>query len=85
MKKITQKSQKEEAVYFSDFSSEGFEEFPPVTINISFGYGSKYDGTDIEIHLSDKEFSSINDYLLQQFNSESKKHYTKALLFEKRE
>ena len=46
MKKITKPKQKEEAVYYSDFSGKCFGEYaPPVRLKLEFGYGSIYDGS----------------------------------------
>ena len=45
MKKVTKPAEKEEAVYYSDFSGKTFGEFfPHVEVNIEFNY-SQFMGT----------------------------------------
>ena len=60
MKIITRPRQEEEAEIFSDFSGERFQhDIPEVTIKMSFNYGSKFDDSEIEFHLSDDEAKDI--------------------------
>jgi len=55
VKKITKPFCREEATYYSDFSGKCFGECgPDITLKLEFGYGSKYDGAAIELHLSDR-------------------------------
>jgi len=56
MKKIIKPLEKEQSVYYSDLSGKCFGEWgSPVEIKIEFNYGSKYDGSQISLHLSDEE------------------------------
>jgi len=74
MKKIFRPAEKEEAVYFSDFSGKSFGEFdPPVELKISFNYGSKYDGTEVTVDLDDEEIKPILDILKQSISEDFKK------------
>lgn len=60
MKIVTKPKQQEEAEIFSDFSGERFQhDIPEVMIKMSFNYGSKFDDSEIEFHLSDLESKSI--------------------------
>jgi len=53
MKVIIKPKQKEEAEFYSDFSGDRFEhDIPEVELNFSFGYGSGFDGSDLNFHLS---------------------------------
>ena len=72
MKKIIQPQQKEKAEYFSDFSGESFEGFyPDVQIKFEFNYGSEFDGSRVEFHLTNKEAKHILDFIRMNL-SESK-------------
>jgi hypothetical protein len=74
MKKIIKPLEKEQSVYYSDFSGKCFGEWgSPVDIKIEFNYGSKYDGSQISLRLSDEETEHLlysiklkmsNDYKL---------------------
>lgn len=74
MKKITKPLEQEEAVYYSDFSGKifegGFE--PPVKLKLEFNYGSKYDGSKLELDLDDDDATIIIDFLKKHLNEESK-------------
>ncbi len=64
MKKIIQPQQKERAEYFSDFSDESFEDFhPDVQIKFEFNYGSEFDGSKVEFHLTDQEAKHVLDFI----------------------
>jgi hypothetical protein len=82
MKKIIIPEQKEEAVYFSDFTGKPFEQFgAPVELKFEFNYGSKYDNYSFTLHLDDKDIQPILDLIkskvidsdntvfLQEYNS----------------
>jgi hypothetical protein len=74
MKKITKPAEKEEAVYYSDFSGKCFGEYhPPVEMTLEFNYGSKYDGSKITFHLDDKDVDDILSMLKGKLINESKK------------
>lgn len=74
MKKITKPVQKEESVYYSDFSGKCFGEYyPPVTLKIEFNYGSIYDGSKIILDLDDKDIGDILFLLKSKLSDETKK------------
>ena len=74
MKKITKPAEKEEAVYYSDFSGKCFGDFhPPVELMIDFGYGSKYDGSKLRFDLDDKDTEDILALLKSKLSNDSKK------------
>jgi hypothetical protein len=78
MKKIIKPLEHEEAVYYSDFSGKNLGEFGvPVELKISCGYGSKYDGSDIVLHLDDSDLEkflvTIKDFISDDFKNEIKK------------
>lgn len=74
MKKILTPKQEEESVYYTDFKGECFGEMePPITLKISFNYGSKSDGEEIEIHLTDEEFEPVLKLIENKMCEESKK------------
>jgi hypothetical protein len=64
MKKITQPKQEERAEYFSDFSNKSFEGFnPDVEIKFEFNYGSEFDGSRVEFHLTNEEAKHVLDFI----------------------
>jgi hypothetical protein len=74
MKKITKPAEKEEVVYYSDFSGKCFAEMhPPVELILDFGYGSGYDGSKLTFHLDDKEVEDVLALLKSKLNNETKK------------
>jgi hypothetical protein len=80
MKKVLIPKQKEESIYYSDFKGKCFGEIePPITIKICFNYGSKNDGEEIEIHLTDEEFEPLLKLIENKLCEESKKIIKKIL------
>lgn len=74
MKKILKPSEKEEAEYRSDFSDKSFIRFDPdVEIKFEFNYGSKFDGANLELHLTDEESKVILDFIRSKLSQEKKK------------
>jgi hypothetical protein len=75
MKKILVPKQLEEATYFSDFTGEPFGDLfhPPVTLKLEFNYGSKYDSSEITLHLSDKDVEPILDLIKSRLNPDVQK------------
>ena len=73
MKKILKK-QREVAQTWSDVSGKPFEhEIPEVELKIYFGYGSKYDESELELHFTDKEFEPILALIKLKLCNKSKK------------
>lgn len=74
MKKTTKPAQKEEAVYYSDFSGKCFGDWdPPIELIIYFNYGSKYDGSKLRFDLDDKDAEDILALLKSKLSSDTKK------------
>jgi hypothetical protein len=63
MKKIIKPEQREEATYFSDFSGKPLGECEPVTMTISCGYGSDYDGTEVKFHFDSDDLLELMKFL----------------------
>ena len=81
MKKITKPAQREEAVYYSDFSGKCFgEAHPPVELVLDFGYGSGYDGSKLTFHLDDKDVEDILLLLKSNLSNETKKQFKEKLV-----
>jgi len=73
MKKIIKPSQREEAVYYSDFSGKCFGElYPPVNLTLDFNYGSAYDGSKLKFDLNDEDIESVLPLLKSKLNNEIK-------------
>ena len=85
MKKVTQPKQEERAEYFSDFSGQSFQGFnPDVEIKFEFNYGSEFDGSRVEFHLTDAEAKHVLDFIRRNL-SEDKKNELKNKLEENEE
>jgi hypothetical protein len=83
MKKTIKPEQKEEAVYYSDFSGKCFGQwFPPVELTIEFGYGSAYDGSSLTFHLDDGDMEDIIKLLHTKLSKEAKSSIKKKLSIE---
>lgn len=80
MKKIIKPAEKAVCVYFSDFSGKVFGEFDPeVKYKIEFNYGSKYDGTEIELHMTDEESTSLLEHIKGELTEDFKNTKKKEL------
>lgn len=82
MKKIIKPAEREESVFYSDFSGKNLGEFDsPVDVKIICGYGSKYDGCDITLHLDDNDLqkllTSIKTLISDDYKAEIKKKLEK--------
>jgi hypothetical protein len=74
MKKITKPAEKEESIYYSDFSGKCFGEAdPPIELVLDFGYGSKYDGAKLRFDLDDDDIECILELLKSKLSNDSKK------------
>lgn len=83
MKKVTKQQEPEEAVYYSDFTGKLLPESStfgvPILICIEFNYGSKYDGSKLELHLDDNDFHKMKSFLTQETISEFQEYLKKEL------
>ena len=80
MKKVIKPAEREEAVYFSDFSGKCFGElYPPVELTISCSYGSKHDGAGIELHLDDEEIQPFLELIKKSISEDCKNKLKKQL------
>jgi hypothetical protein len=80
MKKVIKPVEKEEAVYITDFRGISCGEYgSPVEVNISFNYGSKYDGDTISLNLTDEEVFPLLDTIRQSISEEYKIHLRQKL------
>jgi hypothetical protein len=74
MKKIIKPAEKEESVYYSDFSGKCFGELhAPIELKLEFGYGSIYDGSCLKFDLDDKDVEDILFLLKSKLNNDAKK------------
>jgi hypothetical protein len=80
MKKILKPQEKEEAVYYSDFTGKCFGDFyPPVELKLDFSYGSIYDGVNLKFDLDDEDVEFILKLLKNKLNQETKNNFKKML------
>jgi hypothetical protein len=74
MKKTIKPAQKEESVYYSDFSGKCFGELhAPIELKLEFGYGSIYDGSCLKFDLDDKDIEDILFLLKSKLSNDAKK------------
>ena len=80
MKKILKPAEPEEVAYYSDFSGKLLEHnMVPVTIKIECGYGSEYDGSSVELHLTDKGLNNLLVYLKDRLCQETKEELKRQI------
>jgi hypothetical protein len=63
VKKIIKPEQREEAVFYSDFTGKPLGEWDSVNVKISCSYSSKYDGAGITLHLDDEDLLELIKFL----------------------
>lgn len=81
MKKIIKPHEREEAVFFSDFTGKNMgENGSDIDLKINFNYGSKRDGSTIELHLTDEDIQPILDLIKNKLSPDTKEIYKKKLL-----
>jgi hypothetical protein len=80
MKKVLKPAEPEEVVYYSDFSGKLLEHnMVPVTVRIECGYGSEYDGSSVELHLTDKGLNNLLVYIKDRLSPETKEEFKRQL------
>jgi hypothetical protein len=80
MKKVLKPAEPEEVVYYSDFSGKLLEHnMVPVTVKIECDYGSEYDGSSIELHLTDKGLNNLLVYLKDRLCQETKEELKRQI------
>lgn len=80
MKKVLKPYQKEESVFYSDFTGKCFGDLEPeVTMTMHFNYGSKYDGATLKLHLTDKEAEKITAIIKENLSADTKNDMKKRL------
>jgi diaminopimelate epimerase len=84
MKKIIKPKREEKAEYFSDFSGKSFGDEvalfgPEVEIKFEFNYGSEFDGSRIEFHLTDAEAKHVLDFIRMNLSEAKTEELRKKL------
>lgn len=79
MKKVLKPQEPEEAIYYSDFSGKIFQDFIPVTVTIECNYGSKYDESKLELHLSDSGLEKLLEFLKENLCQETKENFKRDI------
>jgi len=73
MKKIIEVPKRELAEYYCDFSGKRFEhDIPEIEMKLSFGYGSRFDDTEIEFHFYENEFMDILNTIKNKLSNKVK-------------
>ena len=79
MKRVLRPPEPEEAIFYSDFSGKLLKDFVPVVLKIECGYGSKYDGAQVELHLADEDLESVLKFLKQNICEGTKKTFINTI------
>ena len=80
MKKIIKPAEREEAVYYSDFTGKCFGEYEPeAELLFNFQYGSKYDGEKVSFHLSDTEAEAVLEFIKSKISKERRTLFEQKL------
>lgn len=80
MKKVIEPNKKEVAEYYCDFSGERFlHDIPEVTLKFYFGYGSRFDDSEVEFHLTEKESFQILNMIKNKLSEKTKLMFEKSL------
>jgi carbohydrate-selective porin OprB len=80
MKKILKPAEKEESAYYSDFTGKPLGQFDPtVELKMIFNFGSKYDNSQFNIHLSDEDAEKIIEFISGNLSDDSRKQIQKNL------
>lgn len=81
MKKILKPEQREECEYYSDFSGERFEhDIPEVVLKLEFGYGSPFDDSNWEFHLTHDESLEVLNIIKQKICDKTKQSLSEELI-----
>jgi hypothetical protein len=80
MRKIVKPKQNEECEYYSDFSGERFDhDIPEVVLKFEFGYGSPFDDSNWEFHLTHDESTEILQIIKNKISNNTKQDFAKTL------
>ena len=80
MKKVLKPAEPEEVVYYSDFSGKLLDHnMVPVTVTIECSYGSEYDGSRLELHLTDKGLNNLLVYIKDRLSKETKEELKRQI------
>lgn len=80
MKKVLKPYEKEESVFYSDFTGKCFGDFEPeVTVTMHFNYGSRHDGATLKLHLTDEEAEKITAVIKENLSADTKNEFQKRL------
>jgi len=81
MKKIIKPKTNEESEYYSDFSGERFEhDIPEVLLKFEFGYGSPFDDSNWEFHLSHNESLELLNLIKNKISEKTKQSFSDVLM-----
>jgi hypothetical protein len=80
VKKVLKPATREESVFYSDFSGQCFGDFEaPVNVTFSFNYGSRHDGSELVLDLTDKETDLLLEVVRTRLTNESKRQFVTSL------
>lgn len=72
MKKVISKAVQEKSEYFSDFSGKSLGSGDvPIELKIDFNYGSIFDGSRLELHLTDEENMEILEFIAKKLHTKT--------------
>jgi hypothetical protein len=74
MKKILKPEQREEALFYSDFTGKplGNMGYETIGFKVTCNYGSKFDGSEITLHLDDEDLLELIEFLKTKLSEDFK-------------
>jgi len=80
VKKVLKPAEKEDVVYYSDFSGKFYDECgSPCELQFTFNYGSKFDGGGLHFYLSDEEALEILQLIRSKLSKDTKEEYKEII------
>lgn len=80
MKKLIKAAEREQNKIHCDFNGKRFRyDIPEVILKLDFGYGSTFDDSSIEFHLSEKDAKEIMNLIKDKLHKNTKEHFEKML------
>lgn len=70
MKRVITPAVQEGAVYYSDFTGTAFKYGPEAELTLEFNYGSGFDGSKLEFHLTDKEVLEVIEFIKSKISKD---------------
>ncbi|MFA5234031.1 MAG: hypothetical protein WC390_06475 [Sulfurimonas sp.] len=75
MKTIIKPATREHSVIHCDFTGEKLDMGPPLTLTLDFAYGSDFDGSCLEMHLSESGEKELLAFIKEKLTKQTKETF----------